>query len=223
MPISAAGVHRPARLGVERRHVAARALRLAVEDAPPALRRRRVERALRRRRRRDRELVEVQRGELRRDQIASVPHVVEARSRAATGNCVGSSRPRVEERALAVHLRVRDVGVPVRRPSPSPCTCAGSRRRGRRRPGAASPRSSRRAGTPCRRGSAPRRNLPGPQLCSTFRTVASSTRAGRERLEVGRHARRSRRRRGRGSASRRAGGRCPPRTSRRRSSGRARR
>src|SRR5688572_18720129 len=55
------GVHRPTRLRVKGRHVARRALRLAVEGRFAALGRRLVERVLRRLRCRDGELVEMER------------------------------------------------------------------------------------------------------------------------------------------------------------------
>ena len=225
MPISAPRVHVPARLGVERRHVAASRTGLALEHRLAARRGRRVEAAGRRRRR----------AGSRAGRSAAPASFGVMRSSACCATCAEAVRgcdrelrrvvePRVEEVALAVHLEVRDERVPVRSPSPSRSTCGGSRRRDRTRAGSASPAGwCRRAGTPCRRGRAPRRTCRGPSSRAPCATVACIDAEQRRDAPTGpARARRSRRRSDRDSPSRRGDGRCPARTSRRRSSGTAR-
>ena len=93
--------------------MAARTLRLAVEKRLPPLCRE-VERliVLRRLRGGNRELVEVERGQLRSDQIGIVAHVRRA--------CFGRHwelcwiiEPRIVECSFAVHLQVRDKRIPI--------------------------------------------------------------------------------------------------------------
>ena len=82
---------------------------------------------------------------------------------AAIGNWAGVVQPRVEERALAVHLQHRDERVPVRDRAPAgpgvqvdPGQPERRRDQRRRRP-------ARWAGTPCRPGTARRRTCPDPR------------------------------------------------------------
>jgi hypothetical protein len=99
-------------VGVKRRHVALRAFTAAVEDRLTTFRRCGVEAARRWRRRLQRELVVVERGQLRRDLVGVVAELEKAASdrRGKLGRIV---EPLVVEVAVAVHLEVRDVGVPV--------------------------------------------------------------------------------------------------------------
>ena len=118
MPISSAGVHRPARLSEERRNVAARAVCLAVEDELAARGRLGVEAALGRLGCHDRQLIEMQRRELCGDEIGIVADVPVLRFR-GDGELPLVAEPRIEERAFATHLRIGDVCVPMRHRTPA--------------------------------------------------------------------------------------------------------
>src|SRR5690242_153742 len=101
------------RLRKERRNVAGCALALVIEDFLAARRRRRVEAADRGLRRLERQLISMKRGKLPGDEIRSPARI----PRAAPGghrilNRIAQAR--VEEGSRAVHLRHRDIGVPVR-------------------------------------------------------------------------------------------------------------
>src|SRR6185295_3052049 len=74
-------VHVPARLGVDRWHVASRTLRLIFEQHCAACRRCRIETSGRRYRCGDRELVKLKRGKLRGNQIRIASHVAETGAR----------------------------------------------------------------------------------------------------------------------------------------------
>ena len=148
----------------------------AVEERLAALGRRRVEAARRRLRRRQRAAGRpCSAGELRRDQVAWRVGRARTRCSAATGNCVGVVEARVDEGALAVHLQVRRRTRSSRVTEPQPVHVC---RLTPARPNAGG--ISVAAGLPSGRNALPSRNssasnLPGPQLCSTVRTVASST------------------------------------------------
>src|SRR5205823_10089009 len=66
----------------------------------------------------ERQLVEVKSSELRRDQVGVVTHVSEAGLR-RDRELRRVVQPRIEEGSLAMHLEVRDEGVPVRHRAPS--------------------------------------------------------------------------------------------------------
>jgi len=116
-------VHAPPRLCEERWHVASRAPAGAIEHLFPALGRFGIEASIFRLRRRHSQLVEVEGGELRRDQIIFGLPVAELG--------LGGDRelflvvqPRIEEGSLPVHLQVRDEGVPVGDRAPAGLTPA---------------------------------------------------------------------------------------------------
>ncbi len=108
----------PACLGPLRLHVAVLAAALAVEDRPTAARGGRVEVALRRLRRRDRKLVEVERRQLGCDEVGPVARMSEV---VACGDreLVGVVEPVVVEVPPPVHLEIGDEGVPVRHAAPT--------------------------------------------------------------------------------------------------------
>src|ERR1051325_4526804 len=100
-------------LGEERRDVAGRALPSAVEDFFAAPGRCRIETALGRRRRRDGELVEVQRPQLRGDQVGGAAYIEGAASRRDRVLSLGrlwAPQAQVEEDARAVLLGHGDIG-----------------------------------------------------------------------------------------------------------------
>src|SRR5439155_24533936 len=97
----------PARLGKDRWHVAGRAARSPVEDGCSTLGRGPIERSIRGGRRRDRELVEVQRRQLRRNEIGIAARVAEAGA-GSDGVLLGVVEAWIVERALTVHLEVRN-------------------------------------------------------------------------------------------------------------------
>ena len=179
-----------------RRHVAGRALGLAVEQRLAARGRHRVERALRRRRRRQRELVGLQRraasGVTRSTGAVTCPKPVLA-PRSGTASALSSRGSknvpwpcisRIATNAFQYGDRApAGPGVQVdARPDRTPA-------------GSASPPSCRRAGTPCRPGTARRRTCPVPSASSTLCTVATSVCSSvGDRLQVRRQRRRSRRR-----------------------------
>src|SRR5262249_28388909 len=109
----------PPRLGVDRRYVAGRALRLTGEDGFAARGGGLVEAALRRRRSRYRELVDLERRKLRRDEIGVGPDMAEAGAR-RDRELRRVVEARVEEGALPVHLQVRDERVRVGDVAPAP-------------------------------------------------------------------------------------------------------
>src|SRR5262249_3646532 len=73
------GVHRPTRLREERLDVAATARRLSEKEVAPTVGGRLIVALLRRFWRRERQLILVERRELRRDEVRRRPHVVEVR------------------------------------------------------------------------------------------------------------------------------------------------
>src|SRR5215475_5962073 len=87
-------VHGPSGLGVQRRDVTGRALGLALEQGLASGGRGGVERILRRLRRGNRELVEMERRQLGRDEIGGVAHVAQTRARRYR-ELVGIVEPRV--------------------------------------------------------------------------------------------------------------------------------
>src|SRR5579864_1819262 len=99
-------------VSVERRHMAFRAFALAAEDRLTTFRRSGVEAAHRRLRCLQRELVVVERGQLRRHLVGVMAEFEKAASdrRRVLGRIV---EPLVVEVSVAVHLEVGDVGVPV--------------------------------------------------------------------------------------------------------------
>ena len=174
MPISSAVVHRPSRLREERRHVATRALRLPVEDRLPALRGGLIERLLGRLRSGDRQLVVVQRRELRRDDVRIVADVVEVALAATTGYFWLLSRgsKNVPWPYICVF---GDVRVPVGHGAPARVGVQIDASEAERRRDQTSRRSCRRAGTPCRPDSARRRSGRAPSWSRTARTFSSGT------------------------------------------------
>src|SRR5438067_7431849 len=111
-------MHVVSRLGVQRRDVAGRALRLSLEDGLAPGGRRLVEGIRGRSRRRDSQLVEVEGGELRRHAVVLGALMTEARPR-RDGKLLPVVQARVEKGPLAVHLVVGYVRVPVRPRSPA--------------------------------------------------------------------------------------------------------
>src|SRR5262249_6503549 len=107
------GMHRPAGLTEQGRHVARGAAPGPVEDLLPACGGGRVETSGRRRRGRNRELVELKRAKLRRQVILRAAYVVEAGA-GGDGELRRVRQPRIEERPLPVHLEIGDERVPVR-------------------------------------------------------------------------------------------------------------
>src|SRR4051794_17053145 len=94
------------------------ARRLSGEEDSPAVRRAGVERAVRWRRRRDRELIDLERPKLRGDHVGGVARLPRAGASAhrILARIIESA---VVEYSLAVHLRVGDIGVPVRDVAPA--------------------------------------------------------------------------------------------------------
>ena len=119
MPISAAGVHVPAGLGEERRHVARRAVGRAVEERLAALGGARVEAAAPAASapgsRADRTAAPAASSVIR---SGSLSHVAEARAR-RDRELRRVVQPGIEEGALAVHLEIGDERVPVRHGAPA--------------------------------------------------------------------------------------------------------
>ena len=114
------GVQVPARLRVERRHVARGAARLSRRRAPaPRSAAAASKLAARRLGARQRELIEMERRQLRRDQIARRCARCRSRSRAAIGELCRVVEARIVERALPVHLEVGHERVPVRDGAPA--------------------------------------------------------------------------------------------------------
>src|SRR5450759_4081340 len=93
-------------------------LRLAFENLLAALSRFFIEAPLRRLRRRNAKLVELQSGKLRRDQIRGVSDVAKTRCR-SHGELSEIIEPRIEERPLTVHLQIRHKRIPIRHGTPS--------------------------------------------------------------------------------------------------------
>src|SRR5579871_3231074 len=94
------------------RDMAGRALRCAIEKRLAALERSLVVGSGRRGRRRDRQLVEVERCELWRHTVGGAPHVRRAALR-RDGILILVSQASIEERSGAVHLGGPDIRVPV--------------------------------------------------------------------------------------------------------------
>ena len=108
-----AGMHLPARLGVERRHIAGCASPLALEDHLAPLGGRAVIRGRGWHGRWDGELVEVEGGELGSDTVVGEALVVPEPGARCDGELGAIVEARIVEHALAVHLVVGDVGVPI--------------------------------------------------------------------------------------------------------------
>src|SRR5439155_3623827 len=105
-------MHVPARLGKERWDVAHIALRGPIEDGAASVGGSRVKGAWWRRRRRNSELVEVQRRQLRGNQVGVIAYIAETRSR-RHWEAVRIVQPGVIEGAYAVHLQISHEVVPV--------------------------------------------------------------------------------------------------------------
>ena len=196
-PISAGACRLFRRLGEERRHVAAsRSSALPANSALPRSAAAAVERAGGRLRGRDRELVDVQRRQLRRAPCRRPgrPRVARSRSspRPGTGPCWRGARRRTSPRRASRWPRRRRSS---RGPSRSRSRCAGSRRRGRTRAGSACPPACRRGGSALPSLSRTASKRPGPQLAEHLLDgrLVDAEQIG-ERLQVGRERRRSRRR-----------------------------
>src|SRR6185369_7450483 len=102
------GMHRPPWLGEERRDVAGGAARRPVEQLLSVFRGTGIEAARGRRRRRYRQLIELQRRQPRRNPIVSAgPDVAESGAR-GDGELRLVVEPRIEEDPRAVHLEVGD-------------------------------------------------------------------------------------------------------------------
>src|SRR5438128_8393802 len=111
-------MHRPPRLGEQRRHMARRTARLPFEDALSSRSGALVVAVLRWLRRRQRKLVEVQRRQLRAHPVLSGSRMPDP-GLGGQGKFVAVIEAAVEERSPAAHLRVGDVGVPVRHRAPA--------------------------------------------------------------------------------------------------------
>ena len=133
----------------------------------------------------DRQLVEVQRRELGGDQVRRRPRLL-PKPLGGHGELLRVLQTRVEERPLAVHLRVGHVGVPVRDRAPARVGVQVLTRPGRTRRGSAWRRSCRRGERPCRPGSAPRRTCPAPRLEHLAHRRSSTLQQVRDRLRFGR-------------------------------------
>src|ERR1700730_4909479 len=97
--------------------------RLAFENLPAAPSRFFIEVPLRRLRRRNAKLVELQSGKLRRDQIRGISDVAKTRCR-SHGELSGIVEARIEELPLTVHLQIRHERIPIRHRTPSsPPSC----------------------------------------------------------------------------------------------------
>ena len=166
------GMKIPARLGENRRHVAGRAVGLAVERASPlsAAAPSKVPPVAGGW---QRQLIEVERRQLGGDPVFLVLLV------SLPGSCsdrvlLGIIEPRIVEHALAVHFEVGDIGVPVGDRSPRTRSRYDCSRRPDRRPGGfrvAAVLPSGRKALPSRFSSAS--NLPGPQASKARLTSAS--------------------------------------------------
>src|SRR6185369_16867384 len=111
-------MHVPPWFAEDRRHVTRRTLRWSVEHSLTARGCRSVETSRRRSGRRYRELIEVKRRQLRRDQIRIAAHVAKTCTRRDRKlGCIIETR--IVEGSLSVHLEVRNERVPVRNRTPA--------------------------------------------------------------------------------------------------------
>src|SRR5688572_16693836 len=105
-------MHRPAWFGEQWRYVTTRAPSGPVEYLFPSFGAFGIKRILRRHRCRNRQLIKLQRCQLAGDQILRVALVGKA---GASGDwkSILIRQSSIDERALPVHLRVRDISVPI--------------------------------------------------------------------------------------------------------------